>query len=862
MDGKRSTLLIHSPSTKIGVLKPLSSFFLLGGALLSASGVQAASGFCQRFDGEVVGLYNTASQVWVNNQHGAEAKTYNKLNTTATPTANALWEVECDEETVHFISIAATDTLSLWASGDGDAQLGYRGQWREDWLVEHISSTDQYRLKTPGYDAFLRADANKAYFNQSTVEAGRTWKVVPRTEMPLPFCTRFEGETIGLYNPASGTWVNNPNGASASTYNNVNAVTNPTENTLWQVACENGDPRLISDSAEATLSLWAGGDWNAQLGYRNQWREQWQSQYNAQADTYRFYSPQNDSYLRASTSNTSHAKGESLFNDWQVKLKRDMPLPICTRFENEQVGLFNIESKVWANNERGPQAPTYGNVDAVSEPGTDSIWRLSCENNEPRFISAYAENTLSLWAGGDWKAQLGYRGQWREQWQSEYDAQEDSFRFYSPDNASYLRASSTNTYHTRGESDLNNWKIVPQTNVSSAYKNSIKEDALEMSGGDWLYTHNRGGDNFDDYFDDVLNNVSATNLSGGLAKTACTRHGKMEYNQTTGTKSSYYGECIGYLPPASIGADVDLTQRVQFVGTHGNQKDLVLDTIKQLNSTTTFPNALESMLAKVDVMRYRSKDHLHFSTHAYAPSCSGLAHPLCEVSAPKYQEQYAYIYGTTSSLGAGDAALSLAQEVESLTGFGIFDEGSFDLFRQWPIEKVIQAGRNYLEAYTARYSPEEAAFLRLSLLTNASDLNSNNSQVSAARIGASMVFMHPEASSLTPITNRVALDIPSNMKWAVCSTMDNAGDSTETINQFTSVINGLQDAGLIRPYHLMGEGLKVFFAKAGFRSEVYFNQSGYVSEPVRAGGFYFAYDAADEAKLATVTESGMNCSWK
>lgn len=126
-------------------------------------------------------------------------------------------------------------------------------------------------------------------------------------------------------------------------------------------------------------------------------------------------------------------------------------------------------------------------------------------------------------------------------------------------------------------------------------------------------------------------------------------------------------------------------------------------------------------------------------------------------------------------------------------------------------------------------------------------------------------FAVPDSTDISDWATDKNYAYPDQLEWAVCFNIDIAyGTSLDhgELLPYTSILDQMSYWGLIKHYHVAGDGIKPFVAASGsYEHRYYFSGSTDFGEPILANGFFFAYDPADAAVLSLIDTGNFACSW-
>ncbi len=189
------------------------------------------------------------------------------------------------------------------------------------------------------------------------------------------------------------------------------------------------------------------------------------------------------------------------------------------------------------------------------------------------------------------------------------------------------------------------------------------------------------------------------------------------------------------------------------------------------------------------------------------------------------------------------------------------------------IRDGIAAALNALQAY-GENDPLTSIFVKVSA-TSRADASSDGIVGEEQPIG--FHFLVPDTTGLETWATNVNYGVPEAVDWAVCYDIQlNNGipHDAADFKDFSPLLDQMKDLGLIKHYHVVGDGIKPFFAATGSWNktvqtctpsgggDVTCSTSKTLSDHATVNGFFFAYDTADEEVLQLLDTDDYACSFE
>jgi hypothetical protein len=182
------------------------------------------------------------------------------------------------------------------------------------------------------------------------------------------------------------------------------------------------------------------------------------------------------------------------------------------------------------------------------------------------------------------------------------------------------------------------------------------------------------------------------------------------------------------------------------------------------------------------------------------------------------------------------------------TRMGSFDSlGSHVDLGDMTRENALEKGHAFLIEMTKN------SWIASSLFTKAAGwaLLTNNQHEDEARAG--VAFAVP-TNIWTTFVQPSGFAYPSDLTWGVCATTQTIFDGTDDVDMLDDLLSNFADAGMLRHYHLLGQGLKLVLL--GTDKE----QNGNKDRKTTVG-LYIAYPSSDQAVVDALDTAGWTCQW-
>jgi len=184
----------------------------------------------------------------------------------------------------------------------------------------------------------------------------------------------------------------------------------------------------------------------------------------------------------------------------------------------------------------------------------------------------------------------------------------------------------------------------------------------------------------------------------------------------------------------------------------------------------------------------------------------------------------------------------------------------------WDFQYAAAATLDYLNALGST-SPGRAVFTHLSAAALPWE-EGTWGEVQSAKDQAGMFFLAvPDEGDVEDVLSGWNYALPTDLNWGVCFMTKNHLWSPSGFNDedtylldddYAGLLNNLQSAGLVKHYHLVGDGIKPFLMNNGNKDDGWGNRQKIGTME----GFFFAYSADDLDDIEDVDTDGYTCHWE